>query len=297
MRFLISLVVFFVSFSIQAMQITEIKMAEPAQAKWLSLIYPHGKVFQSNDERIRPESELDNGFFEPGDKTRIFWKIPKNLIKDTETIEDGPANHVLVKFERAFRIQDENKTYLFIVVNTTQIGNDLQDTLMPKSCASCDGMMGIATIDVTNPTPSVIKSTPFFVQMGHRGQIPENITAVKIGPDKEILLLKRQAGFINASDQVMALVDPKKHEILFLKKIQSCLMGGDEKDDDWCGEEKLDSQVRILEKMAPKNGYYLLDMHTKGKFYDSKSKKTVHYTKDEQYFFNGTEYQLLKKSK
>lgn len=297
MRFFISFIICFFSVSLQAMQITEMKMTEAEQAKWLALAYPHGKIFNSNDERIRSERESEDPDFKPDRKARLFWKIPKELIKETENIEWGPANHVLFKFERAFRVQHQNKTHLFIMVNATQIGDDLQETLTERVCASCNGVIGLASIDITNATPVVVKIDPFFSTIGHRGEIPQDITITKIGPDKEILLLKRQAGFINASDQVMALLDPKKHEILFLKEIQSCLMGGDEKDDDWCGEEKLDSQVRILEKMAPKNGYYLIDMHTKGKFYDSKSKKTVHYTKDEQYFFNGTEYQLLKKSK
>lgn len=302
MRFLISFILCVFSFSLQAMQITEMKMTEAEQAKWLALAYPHGKIFNSNDERIRSERESEDPDFKPDRKARLFWKIPKKLIKETEIIEWGPANHVLFKFERAFRVQHQNKTHLFIMVNATQIGDDLQETLTERVCASCDGVIGLASIDITNATPVVVKIDPFFSTIGHRGAIPQDITITKIGPDKEILRIKRIAGFINASDEVTFLLDPEKQRILFIAETQSCVDEGTEDErnspdkDKTCLSQQHKSKVRILSHLPPKNGYYLLDVRIKGHFFDKKKKRVIDYAEHGQYFFNGKTY-VLEKSK
>lgn len=282
MRFFMMLIGFFISFSVQALQLTEVKMTPENQTVVMKFLYPTSQFAKTEENRIQS-----------------FWTLPPALKARFKQVSEGKnVTHVISEFHQAFvldkKLDKKNERYVVILLNNSLRGTDFDDAA-EQVCKSCIGIVGLAVINLTNGYPQLIAYEPVAATLGSGGSLAA-AKILQIGPERYGFLFNTVTpvgmGYVV---EYFTLVDlALKQEILSTESGKDLQFLCDLEKSKNCNKYHYHSRVKIQTHLPVQFGRYPIQIEKKGMNYNELTDKAFPYHVREQYYFNGKKYVLKK---
>ena len=269
MRFLSVLGLFCLSLTVNAAQLSEVKLNPSDQAKWLKFIYPAGKI-----------SKVDN------QTVQSFWAIPANLKRDFKDAHSG--KYALSQFYKAFLIDDSSEKRLVFLTNNAKGGDNFNSAKESQECHGCAGVLGMTIITLT-PKPKVVAHRPVVTQIGGWGQLPTESQLIQVAPNR--YALKFLGGFTQSGITVegISLIDMQSLREILTETVSEDNSGNCTEDDKNCVYH-YDSRFKVLTTQPPNAGYYPIEIESNGTIHDERLNKIVNYHVRKIFRYNGKQY-------